>query len=74
MVAAAPDVEPKTVPPGAPAAPGAALTSSDVKVLTNYFQSSQASFKTRRDQARAAGKPPPEYPANRCGSNGESTW
>lgn len=62
-VAPASDVEPKTVPPGALLAPVAALSPADVKVVTNYFQSSQAHFKARRDQARAAGKPPPEYPA-----------
>ncbi|MDP1918894.1 MAG: replication-relaxation family protein [Myxococcales bacterium] len=62
-VAPAPEVEPKTVPPGAvAAAPAVALSPADVKVLTNYFQSSQSDFKARRDRARAAGKQPPDYP------------
>lgn len=62
-VADAPEAEPRTVPPGAVAAPpAAALSPADLKALTNYFQSSQADFKARRDRARAAGKPPPEYP------------
>ncbi len=63
-VADAPDAEPRTVPPGAVAPPSAAaLSPADLKALTHYFQSSQADFKARRDRARAAGKPPPEYPA-----------
>jgi hypothetical protein len=62
-VALAPDVEPKTVPPGAPATQsGVPITPADVKVLTNYFQSSQSDFKARRDRARAVGKQPPDYP------------
>lgn len=61
---AVPEVEPKTVPPGAGAAPSfAALTVADVKALARYFASSQSDFKARRDRARAAGSSPPDYPA-----------
>ncbi|MFT3714042.1 MAG: replication-relaxation family protein [Archangium sp.] len=50
-------------PTSPPAQVGAALTQSEVRAFTTYFAACQADFKTRRDRARAAGKPPPEYPA-----------